>query len=332
MDLFHKGSKKVAIATALLLACASAGYAQDATDQQAPSDQTSQKQDRKEGPGRHRGGPGGPDGPGARHGGPRGDHRPGQGGPGGGLLGALHHSLADLGLSDDQKQQIDDMLSKARDEVRAIREEADQKIKAINDELKNNVLAQLDDTQKATLEKKLAERPHRGPGDREGGPRGDFGNPPPPPPGGPDGDLGAPPPPPPPPGGREGGPRGDRGPNAERGPRGQGMGGGLEQRINEALADQNLTDDQKAQLKTIFEEARNRGREIAEQNPEDRDARREAMRSLMEETREKVKAVLTPEQQAALEQKLQDARQRFRERGERGERGPRGDRPAPDQQ
>ena len=110
------------------------------------------------------------------------------------------------------------------------------------------------------------------------------------------------------------------------------MGGGLEQRFNEALADQNLTDDQKAQLKTIFEDARNRGREIAEQNPEDRDARREAMRSLIEETREKVKAVLTPEQQAALEQKLQEARQRFQERGERGERGPRGERQAPDQQ
>ena len=64
----------------------------------------------------------------------------------------------------------------------------------------------------------------------------------------------------------------------------------------------NLNDQQVEQIRAIFAEQHAKFEELHAQEDADRESRREAFRQLHEETHERIKAVLTDEQQARLEE------------------------------
>jgi Spy/CpxP family protein refolding chaperone len=109
------------------------------------------------------------------------------------------------------------------------------------------------------------------------------------------------------------GPRqdGQRGPQRDgaQGPQGRPQPGMLIERFQQEIERLDLSAEQKAQLKTIFGEARTKlAAARQQQGPEIR----ETIRSIVEETREKALAQLTPEQK----QKVQDVRQRMMQDGQ----------------
>ncbi len=83
------------------------------------------------------------------------------------------------------------------------------------------------------------------------------------------------------------------------------MSGNVEQRIERMKKHLNLTDSQTEEVRTILNNAREQARRDRD-TYSDKEARRNAMKSLREETRNKIKALLTPEQL----KKMQEAAER----------------------
>lgn len=102
------------------------------------------------------------------------------------------------------------------------------------------------------------------------------------------------------PGGRNGQQRGPKGPNVEQ--------------MKKAL---DLTEEQVTALKPIFEDTRTQVEALREKEFASRDARQEAMKAIMDGQKEKVTAILSPEQVVKMEE-LQEKRQ---EKGRKGRGG-----------
>ena len=113
---------------------------------------------------------------------------------------------------------------------------------------------------------------------------------------------------------------GDLGPGARRGPAG----------MLRMFRDLNLSDAQKAQIKTILDsnkpdqasldqikslrEARRNGTELTAEQKEQLKASRQAQRVKMQSVHEQIMNVLTPEQKAQLDAKRMERKQRFQDR------------------
>lgn len=79
----------------------------------------------------------------------------------------------------------------------------------------------------------------------------------------------------------------------------------IEQRLEKMEKHLNLTDDQTAKIKTILETAKTEAaQERNASTSTDKEVRRKAMMDLRQKTQEKIKAVLTPEQQQLAEKEM----------------------------
>lgn len=74
----------------------------------------------------------------------------------------------------------------------------------------------------------------------------------------------------------------------------------IEQRLEKMKKHLNLTDDQSAKIKTILESAKAEA-ESKKGTYTDKEARHNAKTALKQQTRDKIKAILTPEQQKKAE-------------------------------
>ncbi len=81
-----------------------------------------------------------------------------------------------------------------------------------------------------------------------------------------------------------------------------GQRGGLVQRLHNAIQQLDLTQDQKSQIKQVFEDARDKFQQIREEADGDMQQVRQQGRQLAQDIRTKLQSILTPQQQ----QKLQD--------------------------
>jgi Spy/CpxP family protein refolding chaperone len=86
-------------------------------------------------------------------------------------------------------------------------------------------------------------------------------------------------------------------------PEHQGMRDGFQEAVNSL----NLTDDQKTKLTPIFADAKAKRGEIYKDTSLTPDQKKEKMMALREDTKTKVNAVLTPDQQAELKTKMEAA-------------------------
>lgn len=122
-----------------------------------------------------------------------------------------------------------------------------------------------------------------------------------------------------------------------------GMRGGHEGMLR-MFRDLNLTDDQKAQIKTILDsnkpdqaqmdqmkairEARKNGTQLTDDQKAQLKANREAQRTKMESVHQQILAVLTPEQKTQLDAKHKEMQQRRQNRQLRRQGAPGTDKPA----
>jgi periplasmic protein CpxP/Spy len=83
---------------------------------------------------------------------------------------------------------------------------------------------------------------------------------------------------------------------------------GMRDALQQALGELNLNDDQKAKVKDIFTEAKAKREAIFQDSSLSQDQKKEKMKALREDTKTKVNAVLTPEQQTQLKEKLEAAK------------------------
>jgi Spy/CpxP family protein refolding chaperone len=82
----------------------------------------------------------------------------------------------------------------------------------------------------------------------------------------------------------------------------------MHDRLQEALNELNLNDDQKAKLKDVFSDAKSERDAIMNDTSLSTDRRKEKMKSLHHDTMSKVNEVLTPDQRTQLKEKLQAER------------------------
>jgi Spy/CpxP family protein refolding chaperone len=85
----------------------------------------------------------------------------------------------------------------------------------------------------------------------------------------------------------------------------QQMREGLQETVNEL----NLTDDQKTELKPIFDDAKSKRAAIMSDTSLSADDKKAKMQELRKDTRSKVDGVLTPEQRAQLKAKMEAAKE-----------------------
>ena len=82
----------------------------------------------------------------------------------------------------------------------------------------------------------------------------------------------------------------------------------MHDRLQEAVNELNLTDDQKGKLKDVFADAKTKRDSIANDSSLTPDQKKDKMKSLHEDTLSKVNDVLTPDQRTQLKEKLAAAK------------------------
>jgi len=105
-------------------------------------------------------------------------------------------------------------------------------------------------------------------------------------------------------------PQGQMGPPPGGGPRGRMMDPGV--RADMLKKNLNLTDDQTAQVKTIFEDSRTKMEALRSNSSLSQDDRRSQMMSIRKSENEKINAVLTPDQKTKYAEWQQQMRDRMR--------------------
>jgi periplasmic protein CpxP/Spy len=78
----------------------------------------------------------------------------------------------------------------------------------------------------------------------------------------------------------------------------------MRDRLQEAVNDLNLTDDQKGKLKDVFADAKTKHDSIMNDSTLTQDQKKDKMKSLHEDTMSKVNDVLTPDQRTQLKEKM----------------------------
>ena len=82
----------------------------------------------------------------------------------------------------------------------------------------------------------------------------------------------------------------------------------MRDRLQEAVKELNLNDDQKDKLKDVFANSRTKRETILNDSSLTDDQKREKMKTLRQDTMSKVNHILTPDQQAQLKEKLAAAK------------------------
>ena len=208
--------------------------------------------------------------------------QPGRGGPGGQgggnfvkmFLDRTHALVNELKLTDDQKTKVDDIFKdtevKAKDLAAKAQDiepqERREKFQEITKDLHDKVVAVLDDDQKKEFEDKVTkarEQMQKRFQNRQV-------------PGGPQGAPGA---------------AGQRGPGANA--------AGMLDRVQGAIKQLDLSDEQKSQIKGLMEDSAAKFKELRDQGATGDDLRTKA-REVFTETQQQLRSILTPEQQAKL--------------------------------
>ncbi|MCC7350243.1 MAG: hypothetical protein IT446_06710 [Phycisphaerales bacterium] len=104
--------------------------------------------------------------------------------------------------------------------------------------------------------------------------------------------------------------RGEKGAKGDR----QGPPPMLE-RLRHALDQLNLTDDQKQKVKTVLDETRDKLKALHEESAGDRQAMQEKGRKIIENAREQIISILTPEQKEKLKEMRKERRLRHGDKG-----------------
>jgi periplasmic protein CpxP/Spy len=78
----------------------------------------------------------------------------------------------------------------------------------------------------------------------------------------------------------------------------------MRDKLQEAVNELNLTDDQKGKLKDVFADAKTKHDSIMNDSTLTQDQKKDKMKSLHEDTMSKVNDVLTPDQRTQLKEKL----------------------------
>jgi periplasmic protein CpxP/Spy len=78
----------------------------------------------------------------------------------------------------------------------------------------------------------------------------------------------------------------------------------MHDRLQEAVNELNLTDDQKGKLKDVFADAKTKRDSIANDSSLTQDQKKDKMKALHDDTMSKVNDVLTPDQRTQLKEKL----------------------------
>jgi periplasmic protein CpxP/Spy len=78
----------------------------------------------------------------------------------------------------------------------------------------------------------------------------------------------------------------------------------MRDRLQEAVNELNLTDDQKGKLKDVFADAKTKHDSIMNDSTLTQDQKKDKMKSLHEDTMSKVNDVLTPDQRTQLKEKM----------------------------
>jgi Spy/CpxP family protein refolding chaperone len=82
----------------------------------------------------------------------------------------------------------------------------------------------------------------------------------------------------------------------------------MHDRLQEAVNDLNLNDDQKGKLKDVFTDAKSKRETIMSDSSLTADQKKDKMKALHQDTISKVNEVLTPDQRAQLKEKLEAAK------------------------
>jgi Spy/CpxP family protein refolding chaperone len=107
--------------------------------------------------------------------------------------------------------------------------------------------------------------------------------------------------------------------------------GNMLERFQQAMQDLGLTDEQKTQVKALFEEYRPKFQAIRQEANGDPKAAMEKARPLLQEFRDKLNGILTPEQAAKLKEKVEQVREQAGGARPAGKRKGGGDKPNNDQ-
>jgi len=91
------------------------------------------------------------------------------------------------------------------------------------------------------------------------------------------------------------------------------------ERLRHALDQLNLTDEQKQQVKTVFEDTREKMKALRDESGGDREVMREKGRKIIEDARDRINSILTPEQREKLKE------MRRSDRGDKGKNAPASD-------
>lgn len=214
--------------------------------------------------------------------------RRGDGRRGGNLVERIEQAMQDLDLSDEQKAQVEAILEKSREEMRAAMQEMQglepqarrQRMREMMMDVNEQLTGVLNEDQKAAFQRKLAEM--RAQAGRDG--RG-----------------------------------------AEPGTQpAAGRVGAIIEQLRDAIEQLNLTDEQKSKAEQILQDTRTKLRVLRDEAAGDIEKIRDKAREIINDTRQDLQEVLTPQQQEKLRELMEAAR------GARGQRGdnPRGsDRP-----
>ncbi|MCC6424738.1 MAG: hypothetical protein IT447_14785 [Phycisphaerales bacterium] len=87
------------------------------------------------------------------------------------------------------------------------------------------------------------------------------------------------------------------------------------ERLQKALDQLNLTDDQKQQVKTVLDETRTKLKALHEESGGDREAMHEKGRKIIEEARDRINSILTPEQREKLKEMREKRRSHHGDKG-----------------
>lgn len=198
----------------------------------------------------------------------------------------MNDLLDELNLSDQQRQEIDEILDRARAKMQELREDFEQsnlmpmeRRQRIHDAMKifhDEIADKLDEAQRKIFGQRIEQWQNSAPTSRPFGPGGGGG-------------FGA---------GRPGGPGGPGGAP------GAWPGAMIVQRIENALRQLQLSDEQQTQIRAILGQTRERLEQIRNEAQSAEQQARQQFRQLMQETRDKLSDVLTEEQRDQLRELL----------------------------
>ncbi len=205
----------------------------------------------------------------------------------------VEQAMQDLGLSDEQKTQVREILEMTRAEVREVMQELRdldpqerrQRIREMTEQLNDEIMGLLDEDQKTAFREKIdALRERAGQFAREA---------------------------------------------RQPGTQPAGRVGAMVEQLRDAIEQLQLSDDQKAKAEQVLGDMRIKLRILREEAAGDMEQIRDKAREIFNDTRQDLQEMLTPEQQQKLRELMENVRGRSPRRGDSPDQQNRPERPAP---